>query len=201
MSKIDPAVLQNFMMMTQGGMNPNMSSMGGSPNNTHSLKKPHFSIQRHKNELEPICNLGFIPQQVDKEKELKELEEKNRKKFRGPEFFDSKHNKSKFKYLEEQKKEILLDEINKSVDEKGRKEDYDDLKRSQEKAEKEKQRIENERVSKEKADKEKAEKEKKEKEDKEKEKKENEKKKEDKDKEDAKKTDEVKKEEKKEEKK
>ena len=212
MTKIDPAVLQNFMMMNQG-MNSYMNSMGSSIH-SNQLKKPHFNIKRHKRELEPVCNLGFIPQQVDKEKEkeIKELEEKNRKNFKGPEFFDSKHNKTKFKYLEEQKKEILHEEINKSVDERGRRDDYDDLKRTQEKAEKERQRIENERHTKEKAEMEKAQKEKKEKEDKEKEKREKEKKKEedlktdmdkhtDPKKEEVKKPEEAKKEEKKEEKK
>jgi hypothetical protein len=177
MTKIDPAMLQNFMMMTQ---NMNLMNMGGvSPQNSQTLnKKTHFHVQRVKRELEPVCNLGFIPQQVDKDKELKDLDEKNKKKFKGPEFFDNKHNKTKFKYLEEQKKDNLVDEINKSVDERGRRDDYDDLKRSQDKAERERQRIENERLAKEKAEKERKEKEQKEKEKAEKERKEKEMKKE-----------------------
>ena len=191
MSKMDPAMLQSFFMMQQN-MNP---SFGTSPQNiSQTLKKPH-NIQRHKRELEPICNTGYIPPQIDlkKEKEMLLIEEKTRNKFKGPEFFDNKHNKTKFKYLEEQKKEILLEEVLRPVDERGRSEDYDDLLRSQEKAEKEKRRIENDKLAKEKADKDM-----KDKEEKEKVKKKDEKDKKDKDGKDDKKPDEKKPEEKKE---
>jgi len=81
-------------------------------------------------------------------------EERRRTKFKGSEFFDKKHNKNKFRYLEEQKKEIQLEEINKSIDERGKKDDYDDLKRSIEKAENEKKRIEHEKFLKEKEERE-----------------------------------------------
>jgi hypothetical protein len=161
-SKIDPQLLQSFIMMQQG-VNPfNQSSMSMS-----QIKKPHYNIKRGKKELDPTCNLGY--EKKLSEQELKEIEEMQKKKrFKDSSFFDKKHNKTKFKYLEEQKKEILLEEVNKSIDEKGKKEDFNDLQRTIEREEKKrKQKEKEEKEKKEKEEKEKKEKEEKEKKEKE----------------------------------
>jgi len=76
MSKIDPQFIQSFLMMSQNYQN--MVQTGSSTKPTQSVKK-HVHNPRFKRELDPICNLGFIPTVTQNIEQLKLLEEERKK--------------------------------------------------------------------------------------------------------------------------
>ena len=193
----------NTLMMQQKQIQQNQTT---SNNNNSQSKSPvhHRHIERQKREMFPVCNLGYIPKVYPEFQRLQNEIVENKKKFKDQHFWDEKHMKNKFKYLEKHNHE--MNDLNKSTEEKGHRADYDDLNRSMERQRRKQEEEENrkklieqekkerqEREEREKKEKERKIKEQKEKEQKEREKEVNEAKKPEEKKEEAKKPDETKK--------
>jgi len=129
----------NTLMMQQKQLQQNQTT---SNNKSSQSKSPvhHRHIDRQKREMFPICNLGYIPK-VDPEYEMLQNEINEKKKFKDQHYWDQKHMKNKFKYLEKHKQE--MNDLNKSTEEKGHRADYDDLNRSMERQRRRLEEVEN----------------------------------------------------------
>lgn len=115
----------NEIITKQKQLQPNQASTN--VNNTSKSPVHHRQIERQKREMFPVCNLGYIPI-IDQEVERIQNQLAEKKKYKDQYYWDQKHIKNKFKYLDRQKRE--MNELNKSTEEKGKREDYDDLNRS-----------------------------------------------------------------------
>ena len=102
---------------------------------------PKPKLIRVNKQLDPVCNLGFIP----KPPETIKVEDKKKNEFRDYTFFDNKFKKNKGLdrlFGDKDKKVAEIIELNKSDNERGKKEDYNDLNRSIEKKRKREEEIE-----------------------------------------------------------